>query len=784
MPTAVSVSVLFTDLVGSTELASRLGAEAADDLRRTHFGLLRAAVQAHGGREVKNLGDGLMATFPGAGAALDGAAAMQQAVDRHNRSGGEPLGVRIGVAAGDAVEEDGDLFGEPVVQAARLCALADGGSILAPDVLRHLAPRGTHEYRSVGDLELKGLPEPVPAVEVVWHPAEVARPATEIPLPARLALPFTAQFVGRQPERDVLDTARKESASGDRRAVLISGEAGMGKTRLVTEVARAAHDAGAVVLYGRCDEDLAIPYQPWVEAISHYVAHAGGEVLASHDQGRLAELARLVPDLYRSVLDLPPPVSTDAATERHLLFTAVADLLGEIAGSAPCVVVLDDLHWADRPTIQLLRHVIARVDLGAILVIATYRDTDLDAGHPMTEAIAALHRESGVDLLSLAGLGDVEVVALLESIAGHELPDAGVSLAHAVRAETDGNPFFVGEVLRHLAETGAIAQEADGRWVAATDLAGVGLPSSVRAVIGQRIRRLGEQAHQVLAVAAVVGREFDLDVLVAASQLGEDHVLDALDAATAAGLVAEAPGVPDRYTFLHALVQHTLYDEQAGSRRVRLHRRVGEALEVILGEHPDDRIGELANHWLAATRPADTDKAIDYARRAGDRAGATLAPDEAARWYRLALDALDHRPDVGGALRCELLIALGTAEEAVNGGTGRDHLVAAADLARDNDRLDLLIEAVLARSGASLGDLDEEVVAHLEVALDRGGSVGGPQRALLLASLSREVAWRRPDDAIRLADEATAVARRSGDERALLGTIRFTNFTWSTPDRV
>lgn len=774
MRTAVSTSVLFTDLVGSTALSSRLGAGAAEELRRTHFGLLRGAVAEHGGREVKNLGDGLMVAFPGVGAALDSAVAMQQAIDRHNRTGGEPLAIRVGVAAGDAEQDDGDLFGEPVVAAARLCAAAEGGVILVPEVVRLLAPRGAHEFRPVGELELKGLPEPVAAAELVWAPAEDAPGGVVVVLPARLAVPRASGFVGRVAERERLEAAAKTAADGACRGVLVAGEAGMGKTRLVTEVATDAHAAGAVVLYGRCDEELAIPYQPWVEALGHYVAHVDGEALARHDPTRLVELTRLVPELYRRMPGLGLPVATDPFTERHLLIGAVVSLLGEIAREQLCVVVLDDLHWADRPTAQLLRQVLATGDLGALLVIGTFRDTDLDAEHPMADALAAFHRDEVVEVLSLYGLGDLEVIALLESVAGHDLADDGVALARAVRAETDGNPFFVGEVLRHLVETGAVVQE-DGRWVAAAELADAGLPASVRAVVGQRVRRLGEAVHQVLVTAAVMGREFDLDTVAVAGRLDEDVVLDALEAATAGGLVAEAPGRADRFTFTHALVQHTLYEELSRARRVRLHHRVAKALEASLGEDPGGRIGELANHWLAATRPTDLHKAIDYAQRAGDRAMAALAPDEAVRWYTKALGALDQQPSPDPRRRFGLLVGLGDAQHRSGIAAFRETLLEAARLAQVIDDGELLVRAALTNTigpRGSIGIIDSERVEVIDLALQRLGDQRPADRARLLAQRCMEVTFGSPlDERLALAEEAVATARASRDPAALLDTL-------------
>ena len=237
-----------------------------------------------------------------------------------------------------------------------------------------------------------------------------------------------------------------------------------------------------------------------------------------------------------------------------------------------------------------------------------------------------------MERIAVGGLDDNGVVALLEGLAGHEMDDDGIELAHAVRRETDGNPFFTAEVLRHLAETGAIRQE-DGRWVAAVELSSIGLPESVREVVGQRVRRLGDDVAQVLTVASVMGRDFDLALLARVAERDEDDVLDALEAALRAAVVAEAEGPAERFTFTHALFQHTLYEELSASRRARTHRRIGELLEAECGDDPGDRIGELAHHWVAATTPAEAGKAAGTpagrargARRPRARRGDPLVP--------------------------------------------------------------------------------------------------------------------------------------------------------------
>ncbi len=433
-----------------------------------------------------------------------------------------------------------------------------------------------------------------------------------------------------------LDQAAKMAEAGQGcRTVLISGEPGQGKTTLVAEAARRAHKRGALVFLGRCNEDLGIAYQPFRELLGHYVAHAPESTLRRHVESYGGELERLVPALRQRLPDLPEPTSTDPETERYLLFGAAVGLLDEASKAVPVLVVIDDLHWADKPTLQLLRHLVDQATSSRLLLVGTFRDAELSGAHPLSEALGALRREPGLVRLQLDGLNDVEVVTFLEAAAGHELDEVGVGLAHAVYRETDGNPFFVAELLLHLVESGAIVQNDDGRWVPAHPEDDIVLPESVREVIDARVSRIGTGAAKILTVAAVIGRDFDVDVLSLVTGLDEDDLLDLLDEAQAGDLVREAPDAPGRYAFAHALIQRTLYDDLGGTRRARFHLQVAEALEELHAEDTN-HAGELAHHYLLATHPSRTDKAITYAQRAGETALTALAPDEAVRYFAQA----------------------------------------------------------------------------------------------------------------------------------------------------
>ena len=243
-------------------------------------------------------------------------------------------------------------------------------------------------------------------------------------------------------------------------------------------------------------------------------------------------------------LELPAARESDPETERYLMYAAVAGLLEGAGEREPVVLILDDLHWADAPTLSLLRHVVASGSSIPVMVVGTYRDSDLSREHPLTALLAALHREQGVERIKLTGLDSGDVLALMEAAAGHELDEDGRALAVEIARETAGNPFFAGEVLRHLTESGAIVQEDDGRWRLVGELAELGLPQSVREVIGRRVERLGPDARTALSAAAVIGRDFDLDLLLAVVELSEDRLLDLLDEAVAARCCRRARSVP------------------------------------------------------------------------------------------------------------------------------------------------------------------------------------------------------------------------------------------------
>jgi DNA-binding SARP family transcriptional activator len=597
----VTATFLFCDLVGSTELLTRLGDDAGDEVRRDCYAVFREALAAHGGREVKSTGDGVFAVFPtSVEQAVACGIAMQQAMARLDIADPQlKLRLRVGIAMGEAKAEDGDWYGIPVVEAERLCTAAHGGQILVADVVCTVAgTRGGHSFRSVGALELKGLARPLPASEVDWSPAELARLATpprptmpqlplrpdaiEVPLPAVVTATRQGPFVGREVERERLGGVWAESKAGRRQVVLLAGEPGIGKSRFAAELAAMAHGEGAVVLWGRCDEGLGVAYQPVVEALRQYVRHCHEETLDAQLGGGRWQLARLVPELAEGRPDRAVP-SADVETERLRMFDAVADLLGSVARSRPLLLVQDDLHWAAAPTLLLLRQ-LARPADDRVLIVGTYRDTELGPSHPLVEVLADLRREPTVVRVAVDGLDEKAVAALVDAATGGTLGDDALELARELHAQTQGNPFFVSQVLDHLVETGALDQRGRGE-AGRLPIDRRVVPEGLREVIDRRVARLPKAVRRVLTVAAVIGPDFTLSVLerIPETRTSRNGLLRGLEKAARARLIQEVPGDPGRFAFVHDVARQTIYEALSGPRRARLHRRVAEALKETAG---------------------------------------------------------------------------------------------------------------------------------------------------------------------------------------------------------
>jgi tetratricopeptide (TPR) repeat protein len=668
---ASTVTLLFTDLVNSTALLQRAGDEQAQRVFQAHHKLLKEAVAANGGHAVKWLGDGLMVAFPSAADAVRCAVAMQQAARRPVV--GERLAIRVGLHAGEALREETDYFGMPVVIARRLCEHATGGQILCSTVLSGLlASRTAFTFRDCGVMELKGLA--LSTCEVLYEQDAPTALLTHTP------------FVGRAKELERLHQKLQDVRAGRGGLLLLAGEPGIGKTRTAGEFAERARYAGVVVLWGRCYEgEWAPPYGPFAEAIATYGATADPDGLRDDLGLGAGPLLRLVPALRERLPDIPEPATLQPHEERLRLLDAFSEFLIALCARAPVLLVLDDLHWVDKAAVALLRHVARFAPRHCLLVLGAYRDVEVDGTGAFAEALRALPRETRYEHLQLEGLDTHEVEQLLEMIADHDVPDAFVT---ALRAETSGNPFFIREVLLQLVSENKIVHQ-EGRWTSTLSIDDMRVPESVRQVIGRRLSRLSADAHRFLSAAAAFNGLFRFDIAAAVAGLDEAHGLSAADEALAAQML-RLGGAPDTYEFVHALIRHTLSAQLSPSRQVRLHRQIAEAMERFYGDPStgsgQDRMvehaAEVAYQYHRSAALPGAERGVAHALAAADRAEAAYAHDDAVTFLRMALELAPQndarRPRVLGRLGMALSWALNF-DEALPAMRIAGDLIAAAE---------------------------------------------------------------------------------------------------------
>jgi DNA-binding SARP family transcriptional activator len=764
LPTGV-VTFLLTDIEGSSGLweADAGGMATALEL---HDELIARTVQAHAGRLLKTKGEGdaTVTVFPRASDAVAAAADIQEALGAASWPAGLELRVRIALHTGEAHERAGDYFGPALNRAARLRALARGGATVVSQATAEIVhDRLPPEVGLVelGRRELRGLTRPENVFEL--RPGAAQATAPPKPVAAERAATEAAvetprgTFVGRERELAELDAGLEDAFAARGRLFLLAGEPGIGKSRLADELTARARARGAIVLVGRCWEaGGAPPYWPWIQSLRAYVSETEPEALRSQLGPGAAEVAHLLPELRSVFPELPEPPALESEGARFRLFDAATSFLRSAAQARPLVLVLDDLHAADQPSLLLLQFVAREIGHSRLLALCAFRDVDPMLRDPLTSALAELVREPHATQIELVGLGEPDVAAYVEASTGRK---PAPRLVHTVHADTEGNPLFVAELVRLL--------DAEGR-LADTD-AHLRVPPSVRSVIGQRLGRLSERCRRLLVPAAVMGREFGLDALTRLSGLPRQGLLDVLDEAMAERVVGEVPEAPGRLRFSHALIRDTLYDELTPARRLQLHREVGEALEAVYAADLDSHLAELAHHFFAAAPAGVAEKAVDYARRGGNRAASQLAYEEAVRLYDMALTLVDD--DVA---RCELLLASGEAQARAGDTPASKHAFReAAGLADRGGLAEHLARAAIGYGGRVMWEVsrdDDYLVPLLGRALAAIGGEDSPLRVRLLARLAggplRDASFP-PERKRSLSQEALDMARRINDPETL-----------------
>ena len=514
--------------------------------------------------------------------------------------------------------------------AARIQAAAEPGQILISDGLRMLLGAASNvELADRGEFALKGFPTPWHLYQVVWE-APVARPG---------ALPDRTPYVGRADELTQLRQMMATAVRGQGALVLIGGEPGVGKTRLAEEIAVEAGRLGAAVRVGHCYEmEGAAPYTALVEMIDAALRSVPKDTFRSALGENAAEVARIMPELRHVFDDIPMPMELPPEQERRFLLNSLGEFIGRASRLTPLLLIFDDLHWADDATLFVLEHLAQSVATMPVLMLGTYRDVDLDVARPLARSLESLLRRRLAQRIALRRLPEAGVQAMLQAMSGQAPPQ---KLVDVIESETEGNPFFVEEVVRHLAEEGKLFDE-EGNWKTSLVVGELEVPEGVRLVIGRRLERLGEDAKRVLGSAAVIGRLFRFELLEAVSEDGADGVLDAIDAAQAAHVVGSAnDGRDATMGFAHELIRQTLLSGLSMPRRQRIHLRVADAIERIYARSLEEHTADLAHHLFQAGAAADPERTIRYHVMAAGLALKAAAFEDALKFCDNGLSVVD-----------------------------------------------------------------------------------------------------------------------------------------------
>ena len=585
-------------------------------------------------------------------------------------------------------------------------------------------------------------------------------------------------FVGRQKELGFLREAWSRAAAGHRVLALVGGEPGIGKTALTGELAQLVHADQGLVLYGRWDEHVLAPYQAFREALADY-ARACPEALLRQDLGDLAgEIARVCPEPARRIGASAAEPLAAAEAERFRVFESLDTWIARMGARHPMLLVLDDLQWADLPSVLLLAHLMQARRATPLLAVAMYRDIEPERNE-LSAVLHSLARDVDCRRLMLRGLDRDAVTALLEAAVGRAFGERESLMARELERDTVGNPFFLLEMARHLSDLGAFDRE--GVQLGETPAE---IPESVRDMVRWRLQRVSDGCAEVLEIASVIGERFDAALVAFAAARGDAATVDLLDEAARAGLIVEIDDVPDCWRFSHPLSRRVTAARLSRGRRARLHQRIGETLESRFGVSP----AELAHHFGAAASIGSAGKAISYERLAAERALGEVAAEVAVRHLRKALQLLDRFGPRDQALRCELLLELAGAHDRAGEYASRDQRFAeAADAARELGNGDLFLRAALGYGGILPATVspDQQAETLLEEALERLGEEDSAARATILARLAHWLHNVRPHGArLELSDRSLAMARGTRDRRTLATVLMHRGWALDGPDDV
>ncbi|MEO8344653.1 MAG: AAA family ATPase [Betaproteobacteria bacterium] len=783
-----TVTFLFTDIEGSTGLIQQYPDAMKSALAR-HNSVLQEAIGTHRGHVFQVLGDGFCAAFEVAGDALAAALDAQRALHVQNWGEVGAVRVRMGLHTG-TVESRGAEYDSSLTlaRAQRVMTAGHGGQTLlsssAAQQVRDAMPAAT-TLRDLGKHKLRGIAEAENIFQFVVADLPSAFPPLRVEdIAAAEAAPLQqlvrGQLVGRGDELRQLQQHWANAQQARGQLVLLSGEPGVGKTRLALGLVAHAQKGGATLLRGGCYEyEATTPYLPFVEAFREWTRRQSPEQLRTALGATAPEIAKLAPEIESKLGAVTPNPPLSPSEERMRLFDNAARFLRGLAAERGLLVFIDDVQWADQGTLSLLHYLLRHLRNDRVLFLVAYREIELDRAHPLASALVEWNRERLGTRIALGRLTRADTGALLATLFG--VANVSGEFASALYQETEGNPFFIEEVIKSLIEQGQIYRDGDG-W-GRKETHELAIPQSVKEAIGRRLTRLSEPTVDALRTAAALGKVFAFRELATVSPAGEDALLDALDEATAAQLIRANTGGPggsssgsdDNFIFTHDKIREVLYEELNPIRRRRLHQRIGEALETlhdavvrdgdVVGRGADQHAQDLAHHFMQA---GDLSRSFAYAQRAARNATRVFALDDAIKFLEQARESAE-------ALRCEPDLA--AIDELIGDTHDARGMAHPAIASYERALAQRVAPEVRAALHAKIGSVycwigDPRGIAHLEVALaDLKPETQTLELALATSLMGRYHHYRAEHrKAIEFLERARLLAEPRGDT-ATLSTI-------------
>ena len=736
------------------------------------------------GRIVKHTGDGFLAEFPTVLAAVECAVDIQQQMGLSNEGleNGRRFEFRIGINLGDIIVDSEDIHGDGVNIAARLEAIADAGGVcISADVYRQVRNKPGFEFEDLGEHSVKNIATPIQVYRVTRDervdsapdilttsdpfPADSAAKETESPLEAMLEHMMGSKqqpptmMVGREAEKQSLSDAYQEAQQGSGNIALIRGEPGIGKSCLASTFAEELKSESTLVVYGQCHETLGSPpFWPWLQILRNL--QLTDDSLGLSPAAIFGDLAAADKQQSRSSSLL----SSDVGSEQFLLFSKIANVLAQYASQRTLILVIDDLHWADKSSLLLLSHICRRLSQQAMLVIGTYRDIEITRKHPLFESLGDISRQANLRRIPLKGLSEQDVSGFIENTVSQTLSP---EILKSLYDKTEGNPLFVSEVARILQQENL--DRASGQ-------VAIEIPEGIQEAIGRRLNQLSPQCNELLPMAAVIGRKFSLAVLnqllPESEQMG---LLETLEEAISRGIIEQRQNTVAEFQFCHVLTRDILYEELSLAKKIILHKKVADALVLLRDSDSEVSAGEIARHYYRAIQGGQSDAAVDYAIEAAEHAIKLAAYDEAREYYELAMDIFNLDDRRYAKRKAEVYYHIVECVHAVGSPTQvtADACALALGAARQTQQYEIFalaacrlvyVERRPRRSNQGLKVIEEALSYLSEDDL--------ATRANLLAYHAMSLCFNsRRGDAERVAFEALAVAQRCGDKLVLCNSL-------------